>query len=400
MKSVLTYHYSLHVFPIFHHVNMSYLFYLIIAIIAFSLCGLYTKRIREAKSAKDAAQARRNLRRTKKIFFHEEEDAPPISDETKESYLSKHERFALYLRAFHNDKYGEESKFLFAGPTQDEFEDFNRFSEQFFMKELTYHIPTCAIGMKYEIESPKGASRVYVDDDTWQEDVKEMMERATIIFILLDDRDSCVWEFEQSLEMREKTIYIVDDVALCEKISDKTSLSLPQIPDYYAEFQHFIFLWQNDRFFMQPFENTQHDYRQLVYFLIGGKIENEREEAMKTLYGGLGRIWVSDADSTDTIRQQLSHHIETKQQCCPITFFDTITLVDCKFTDNQIIFSFNTDETDEEQLEQLFFALCDNELELTENHVFRQLARHLNIGICHRYTNPSNEKTFEFNYQP
>ena len=43
------------------------------------------------------------------IFIGKRDDLP-ISGEGKDSYLSKRNKFALYLRAFHNDRYAEEDE--------------------------------------------------------------------------------------------------------------------------------------------------------------------------------------------------------------------------------------------------------------------------------------------------
>ena len=81
------------------------------------------------------------------------------------------------------------------------------------MKTLQKSINVVAVGMTKEISSPEGgAQRVYLNDDTWQKDVKLMMEKAYKIVILVNDRDSCIWEIEQSAEMQDKTVYIVDDL--------------------------------------------------------------------------------------------------------------------------------------------------------------------------------------------
>lgn len=121
-----------------------------------------------------------------------------VSTFTKEAFLEQHPRFALYLRGFADDDYSKRHFFRRS-----------QFSEYQFIRLLNTRIRACAVGMTKELDSPDGAIRVYVDDKSWQGDVLELMQKAESIFILVNDRPSCVWEIEQSANMKDKTTYIV-----------------------------------------------------------------------------------------------------------------------------------------------------------------------------------------------
>ena len=126
-----------------------------------------------------------------------------VSSLNKKSFLNKYSRFALFLRGFENDNYEKDPLALMA---------LKDFSEYSFIKELEQYIPVCAIGMTKEADAPLGAQRIYVSDETWRSDVLELMNRADLIFILLNDRPSCIWEIEQSSEVMCKTCFIINDI--------------------------------------------------------------------------------------------------------------------------------------------------------------------------------------------
>ena len=126
-----------------------------------------------------------------------------VSSLNKKSFLNKYSRFALFLRGFENDNYEKDPLALMT---------LKDFSEYSFIKELEQYIPVCAIGMTKEADAPLGAQRIYVSDETWRSDVLELMNRADLIFILLNDKPSCIWEIEQSSEVMCKTCFIINDI--------------------------------------------------------------------------------------------------------------------------------------------------------------------------------------------
>lgn len=122
-----------------------------------------------------------------------------VQANSKDEYISKHKDrgFVLYLRAFESDYYSKD-------PKAQSFEgDLIKALEQ-------RGCDVCAIGMTKELDAPYGATRVYVSDESWQSDVKELMKNANAIFILMSDRHSCIWEIAQSAEMLQKTCFIID----------------------------------------------------------------------------------------------------------------------------------------------------------------------------------------------
>ena len=151
-----------------------------------------------------------------------------ISTSDKTTFLSSHKDYVLYLRGFETDDYSSETKQLKKSRKRN-----SRFSEYYFTRVLQTKETVCAVGMTKEVEAPIGAQRVYLDDDTWQEDVLDLMRAAKEIYILVDDRPSCIWEIAQSLSMLDKTIFLVDEREKYDKVRQLGSehgIEFPEIP--------------------------------------------------------------------------------------------------------------------------------------------------------------------------
>ena len=148
-----------------------------------------------------------------------------ISCENIDSFVQKNERFILYLRGFDCDvPYGKESR-----------NDTHVFNEALFVETVEYAlgVPICALGMTKEIDSPLGATRVYVTDDNWKASVLKLMNCAEKIVILVNDRESCVWEIDQSKTLLDKTIFVVDDLKKYSAVRNHFAgnIDMPEILD-------------------------------------------------------------------------------------------------------------------------------------------------------------------------
>lgn len=134
-----------------------------------------------------------------------------VQANSKDEYLAQHKEkgYALYLRAFESDFYSKNPK------------DFS--FESNLVKAIEVHKDVCAIGMTKELDAPYGATRVYVSDESWKQDVKMLMQNADVIFILMNERQSCIWEIAQSADMLSKTCFIIDNESRYEKIKGELS---------------------------------------------------------------------------------------------------------------------------------------------------------------------------------
>lgn len=148
-----------------------------------------------------------------------------ISYDTPETFLDKHEKFFLYLRGFDSDIPFD----------KDRVKTSQLFNESVFVEAIEYtsKTPCCALGICKEIDSPIGANRVYVDDDEWKEKVLMLMNKAEKIFILVNNRSSCIWEIEQSATLLNKTIFIVDNYEKYQSIRNHfiDIIDMPEIPN-------------------------------------------------------------------------------------------------------------------------------------------------------------------------
>ena len=141
-----------------------------------------------------------------------------IQTYSKEGYLSRHNNFVLYLRAFEADFYNKSPK--------------SHSLESNLAKAIKKRGSNiCAIGMTKELDAPYGADRVYVGDDTWQTDVAELMQKANMIFILMSDRESCIWEIAQGARMLDKICFIVDDAEKYKNIKNNSTHHI-HFPEY------------------------------------------------------------------------------------------------------------------------------------------------------------------------
>lgn len=147
-----------------------------------------------------------------------------VSYYTQGEFLEKNDRFYLYLRGFDDDVPFEKRN-----ETRG-----NDFMEALFAKVVDYSlgVPICALGMTKEVDSPVGATRIYVDDENWKENVLELMKRAEKIFILVNNRESCIWEIKQTQSLLDKTVFIVDNAGDYTAVKDlfAAKIRMPEIP--------------------------------------------------------------------------------------------------------------------------------------------------------------------------
>lgn len=183
-----------------------------------------------------------------------------VSTFSASEFISENERFILFLRGFESDAYhvGDIGKW--------------DFSEEKLSKvvEKGLGIPMCAIGMTKEADSPLGGTRVYVDDENWEETVVDLMRKAEKIIILVNDRDSCLWEIQQAHDLMDKCSFIINDLVKYQKARTVLSgrIDLPEIPfsgdkDLSLEQDPRCFFFTADRQ-MKDFEGTIANYCEII----------------------------------------------------------------------------------------------------------------------------------------
>lgn len=106
------------------------------------------------------------------------------------------------------------------------------FSERLFYnayKKASGRMMYC-VGRPKELESPEGGIRVYLDDETWQENVARLIDRAEHVYVLVNASESCIWEILECKRVAlNKTYFFIHSPehlkALCENLQD----SAPEI---------------------------------------------------------------------------------------------------------------------------------------------------------------------------
>lgn len=131
-----------------------------------------------------------------------------ISTSDLESFNYVNLKYSLFLRGFDNDDYRKID--VLEDPKT---ENYDHLSEYWFFKLLSkkYKLPIVSVGMTKELDSPLGTKRIYLDDTEWRTGVRTLMENADKIIILVNNRESCIWEIVQTANFLNKTIYIADN---------------------------------------------------------------------------------------------------------------------------------------------------------------------------------------------
>ena len=102
--------------------------------------------------------------------------------------------YALYLRAFRADQ----RRIIFK-------------EEDLVQQLLQQRVYTFAVGLPEEIDSSPGALRVYINNDTWQEEVRMLLEASSYVFLRVCNTEPCLWEIRQVLASEKELYIIVDD---------------------------------------------------------------------------------------------------------------------------------------------------------------------------------------------
>ena len=178
-----------------------------------------------------------------------------ISTFSKHDFLEQYNQYCLFLRGFEQDDYGHDPVLLE--------KTYESFSEYEFTSLVMQSIPICAVGMTKEVDSPRGATRVYLNDDTWQNDVLDLMEKSQTIYILINDRESCIWEIEQSIKMLTKTVYIIDNIQKYENVRQQLAhkISFPPISnDKILDKNILVMSYLNEKFHINAYKNNIEGY--------------------------------------------------------------------------------------------------------------------------------------------
>lgn len=180
----------------------------------------------------------------------------PLSGKHPNDIKSK---FVLYLRGFAFDDYTTNNK------TLSEKKDINKFSEGLFIGILKQYMPVYAVGMTKELCSPIGAERIYLNDANWESEVLDLMTRASLIVILLNDSPSCIWELSKSNQFKKKVVYICDNNSKLLRIrKELNKQSVYPIPIGLTDRTISYVLEDSNRVIISEYSNKENDYMRIL----------------------------------------------------------------------------------------------------------------------------------------
>lgn len=189
-----------------------------------------------------------------------------------EDFLKKEEDYTLYLRGFDDDVPFKKTNYAPA----------SKLNEALLAEAIEYglNVPMYALGMTKEIDSPVGAGRLYVNDDDWQEIVVQLMQRTKHIFILVSNRMSCLWEIEQARTMKDKVVFIVDDIDIYNEVRKLfgEAFSMPEPPQ--DSTQKFFFRCGEEPV---AFEDSINGYLSIINLTLA-EVEEQQLEQNRVTY--------------------------------------------------------------------------------------------------------------------
>lgn len=199
----------------------------------------------------------------------------PMNFMTMKKFMGKERTFILYLRGFITDDYSPELEktadvVTNAAPWKSkidtEKENVNPNDFPLCEKSLAKAWNNCpirfcevySVGRPEELESPEGTKRIYLDNDSWQEDAKTLMDLAKYILVCIHPNDNCIWEIRQCDTLfPEKTIYYVDDITNLGIVREKMGDELPVcLKSEEIDHNHMMAYQKNGETVVKPYSNT------------------------------------------------------------------------------------------------------------------------------------------------
>ena len=208
----------------------------------------------------------------------------PINFMTMKKFMSRERIFVLYLRGFITDDYSPELEktadvVTNAAPWKSKIDTdkVNENPNDFPLSEKSLAkawnncpIRFCevfSVGRPEELESPEGTKRIYLDNDSWQEDAKTLMDLAKYILVCIHPNDNCIWEIRQCNTLfPEKTIYYVDDINNLGVAREKMGEELPVcLKSEEIDHNHMMAYKKNGETIVKSYSNTDDGLANAVY---------------------------------------------------------------------------------------------------------------------------------------
>ena len=144
------------------------------------------------------------------------------------SDVDRSEPYSLFLRGFLSDDPRKDEEFVRIFPK-------SAFSEVHYIDDIKCgnEAKFYAVGNPKELDSPYGASRIYLDNSCWKEEVGALMDYAKEIHIRVCNTPSCQWEINRAATQLDRVTFIVDDLTAYNTIrqNQEVDLDFPELSD-------------------------------------------------------------------------------------------------------------------------------------------------------------------------
>ena len=201
----------------------------------------------------------------------------PMNFMTMQRFVSKKRNFILYLRGFATDNYTPSLEemadiVLSASPGKTKIDIEGKspnecsLNEKSLAKAWKRYYKTYGVGLPEELESPEGMSRIYLDNESWMNDVKALMKLAKYILVSVNPNDNCIWEIKQcNIDFAEKTIYYVDDIANLNMVREKMGEDLPACLKSEEIIHNHMMVYKKDgQVIVRAYSNTESGLKNVV----------------------------------------------------------------------------------------------------------------------------------------
>lgn len=204
----------------------------------------------------------------------------PMNFMTMKKFMSKERSFILYLRGFITDNYTPSMEKMAdtvsnAEPWKTKIDSEEKevhpnqlsLNEKALTKAWKRYYKTYSVGRPEELESPEGTKRIYLDNDSWQEDAKTLMDLAKYILVSVHPNDNCIWEIRQCDTLfPEKTIYYVDDITNLGIVREKMGEELPAcLKSEEIDHNHMMAYQKDGQVVVKSYANTDSGLSSAVY---------------------------------------------------------------------------------------------------------------------------------------
>lgn len=170
--------------------------------------------------------------------------------------------YSLYLRPFTSDKIGVSKN-----------------QEKWICKEADRFFKLYAIGNPGRVVNSIGAESIFATDETWKNDVKNLIIKAKYVILRVGDSDGAKWELESIIDNDsvKKTIFLIDNQIALELFNSKMQSVCPS------------------------------------------NLQKPNNESLAVYWDDINHLWVTcEIKSRKDVKQLMMKYIETHSDCCAI----------------------------------------------------------------------------------